>query len=100
MTLQERRRQLTLPQQMANIGSEAFRMLQARRRGQTQHLRDATQRVLDLYYYTQVSPSIPSYRKKEIGRSKEVLLDYIFGNNIYRFTSKKIMNYYDFFAKR
>lgn len=53
--------------------------------------------MLDLYNLTQTSPHISASRKKEIARSKEIAMDYIIWENIYKSTQKKILGYYDFF---
>ena len=74
--------QFSLPQQMANIGSEVSRMTAAKERGDEINLRQSTERVLEILDLT-----INSHQKKSCFREllllRDVLADY--GFNFFNF---------------
>ncbi|MCX5751648.1 MAG: hypothetical protein NT099_08320 [Candidatus Saganbacteria bacterium] len=74
--------QLSLVEQMANIGSEVFRTISWRNKGNDKLRTVAFERTLELADLTIEDPKNID-RLKEITRMREVLVDYFFGNNIY-----------------
>jgi len=78
-------------EQMANIGSEVFRMLKWRKKNiKDSHL--ALSRALELLDLTLSDPKNKNHLK-EIARVREVLVDYNF-DNVYQTTDKFFENYF------
>ncbi|MBI4101256.1 hypothetical protein HY441_02175 [Candidatus Microgenomates bacterium] len=84
----------TLLEQLGNIGSEVGRAL----RGTTTADRQAASyRALELFDLTLADPRWRN-RGSEIARAREVVCDYLFGNNIYRSTDDDLERYFMRFA--
>lgn len=75
MSFQDRRDKLNTTQQLANIGSEVSRCINAPHN--TQQFRDAYQRMLDLFMYSFMSPTLNRAHKREVCRAKEVCMDFL-----------------------
>ena len=90
--------ELSFPEQMLNIGSEANRALKWDNKNKKRS-ELAFYRALELFHFTVKSLYANGYshRIKELGRAKEVLYDYLKGDNVYNSTSQSIMKYYDDF---
>src|SRR3990167_5148242 len=78
-------------EQMANIGSEVERTIKWRDKDQ-KYSQMALERCLELIDLTASDPKNKN-RLKEILRSRETLVDYFIGKNIYRSTDKLWQNY-------
>jgi len=78
-------------EQMANIGSEVFRMLKSRKKDKKNY-ELAFERALELLDLTLADPKNRT-RLKEIARVREVLVDYYFDND-YSSTKKSWNNYF------
>lgn len=90
---------MSLPEQMANIGSEVSRA--TRWTGRNPDLaRAALDRALELIDLTLDDPrhrkSLP--RLREIARTREVLVDFLAGANEYQSSAASLMKYFDQFA--
>jgi len=78
----ERWAQLTLSEQMGNIGSEVGRAINAKRNGKTARMDGAIDRALDLFDATaEFWASKKSPRTREILRAKEQFLTIFFGDS-------------------
>lgn len=88
---------LSLPEQMANIGSEVSRALNWRNKNKDDLSKNAVIRALDLLSLT-ISLNTKFSRLKELTRLKEALLDYFYGTN--EFASSEILwrKYFDHFS--
>ena len=89
-------RELSLSEQMANIGSEVSRALNWRKKGNPEYCQKAASRALELLDLSlDCAGSFP--RLKELARLREAVVDYFFGSN--RFASSEILwrNYFDHF---
>ena len=90
-------KQMTLIEQMANIGSEVERALHWREKKNTPFCEKAADRALELLDLsldnTQEFP-----RLKELARTREVLVDYFYGNNKYQSTENSWRKYFLCFA--
>ncbi len=73
-------RNLSLIEQLANIGSEVERALSWRQKGNPAYSQKAFERTLELIDLT-ISDPRHQRRLKEITRLREVLLDYFLGDN-------------------
>lgn len=82
----------TIFEQMANIGSEVERTIKWRDKDQ-QYSKTAFERCLELVDLTAADPKNKN-RLKEILRSRETLVDYFTGENIYGSTDKLWQNYF------
>ncbi|MDP4000879.1 MAG: hypothetical protein Q8P83_01445 [bacterium] len=66
--------QLTLPQQLANIGAEFQRVVSAKRSGNIERASQATERLLELLDLTIADPRF-RLRLKELTRLRETVCD-------------------------
>jgi hypothetical protein len=90
---------LSLAEQMGNIGSEVSRAERWKTRN-PEISRGAFFRALELLDLTlddrRVRQSRP--RLREIARAREVIVDYFFGRNQYRSSGASLQKYFDAFA--
>jgi len=91
--------QLSLHEQMGNVGSEVGRAIRWRSRN-AEIAYGAVERALDLMDLTLDDPrhrqSLPSLR--ELARTREVLVDFLVGSNEYGSTADSLQRYFDAFA--
>ena len=91
--------QMSLSEQMLNIGSEISRANRWRAKGDREHYVNAVYRALEL-----VSLTIDAQRGKhdlgEFTRLYEVLCDYYLGDNEYNSDGESLQRYFDVFANR
>ena len=91
--------ELTLAEQLGNIGSEVSRAIRWRGR-QEEVARGAFFRALELFDLTLADPrhrSSPA-RLREIARAREVVADFLAGPNQYGATAPSLQKYFDAFA--
>ena len=74
--------ELTLAEQLGNIGSEVSRACNARARGNNDRMFKAVDRALELFDLTLADPKLAG-RRKEICRAREVVCDFFYGDNEY-----------------
>ena len=91
--------QLSLAEQLGNIGSEVSRAV--RWSGRNQELaRGALDRALELFDLTLDDPrhrkSLP--RLRELARAREVVVDFFDGANEYHSTAASLQKYFDAYA--
>ena len=82
---------------MANIGVEIERMFKFKEKNDIKNLYWASQRFIDLVAYIQKDTTIPRYRKKEILRIKEAILDHFFWDKKYEIDLNFIKKYFALF---
>ena len=87
---------MSLPKQLANIGSEVSRSIRWREKGDQQKSEEAFWRCLELMDMTIEAAHSPA--RREILRLREVLCDYFAGDNEYQTTPEWLMKYFDSFA--
>ena len=86
-------KELSFPEQMANIGSEVERALNWKAKRNDDYCRKASFRALELIDLT--LDSLKSFpRLKEIARLREAIADYFFGTNQFKFTDKDLRKYF------
>jgi len=88
---------MTLMEQLANIGSEVGRAARARAQGNEQRLGPALDRALELFDLT-LADDRWRLRLKEIARSREVVCDFLVGDNVYGSTPASLDAYFLPFA--
>lgn len=91
--------QLSLFEQLGNIGSEISRAVRWSGRNE-QLARGAFERALELFDLTLDDPrhrrSLP--RLREIARAREVVVDFFDGGNDYHSTAESLQKYFDAYA--
>ena len=80
--------QMSLSEQMANIGSEISRALHWQKKNNEKYCLKSVARALELISLTLDSVTAPSHIK-ELTRLREVILDYFYGNN--EFSSSEVL---------
>jgi hypothetical protein len=86
---------LSLPEQLANVGSEVERKIICKNKNNSNFSQKAFERCLELIDLTINDPK-NSRRLRELTRTREALVDYFTGNNEYK-SSDKLWHKY-FFA--
>lgn len=88
---------LSLSAQMGNIGSEVGRALRAQKKQSITRQDKALDRMFELLDLT-IDDHQQDVGLRELTRTREVLADYFFGNNIYRSTPENLDKYFLQFA--
>ena len=88
--------ELTLMEQLGNIGSEISRAIKWRERDERLFL-GAIERALELFDLTLSDPRWRG-RRKEICRSRELLCDIVYGDNCYSTTLEDLDRHFTYFA--
>ena len=89
--------ELSLVEQLANIGSEVVRACRAKEAGDEPRLEFALVRCLDLFDFSLADPRWHG-RRKEIARVREFVLDLVIGDNEYGSTAEWLDRYFLEFA--
>jgi hypothetical protein len=89
--------ELSLVEQLANVGSEVERAINWKNKGNKQYSELAFERALELLSLTIDDPK-NKFRLKEPTRLYELLVDYFAGDNCYGSTDKLWRNYFLAFA--
>lgn len=95
--LQNRWKQLSIFEQMANIGAEVGRAISWRKRNNQQLSQNAFYRALELLDFT-IDDRKNKNRLREILRVREMLVDYLAGENLYQSTDEAWEKYFYFYA--
>lgn len=90
--------QMSLCEQMANVGSEVSRALNWQKKGKEERSKKAIDRALELLDLTAASYKQYS-RLKEILRTRECLVDYFYGENEFGSSEELWRKYFDAFAR-
>ena len=89
--------ELSLVEQMANIGSEIERALKWRSKNNSEYCMGAFERALELLDMT-----LDGHKKKahlkEIARTREILVDFFFGSNYFESSGDSLRAYFLQFA--
>lgn len=89
--------QLTLMEQLGNIGSEVGRASRARSQGNQDRFAGALDRALELFDLTLADDRWRG-RRREIARAREVVCDFLVGDNEYGSTVDSLESYFLPFA--
>lgn len=89
--------ELSLAEQLANVGSEVERVINWRNKGNVQYSQLAFERTLELLSLTIDDPK-NRFRLKEPTRLYELLVDYFVGDNIYGSSDEFLHKYFLAFA--
>ena len=93
----ERWRSMTLAAQLGNIGSEVGRAARARSVGNDQRFARSLDRALELFDATLADDRWRG-RRKEIARAREVVCDFLVGDNDYGSSAESLDAYFLPFA--
>jgi hypothetical protein len=88
---------MSLMEQLGNIGSEVGRAVRAKAQGNLERMTSALERALELFDLTTEDPRL-SGRLKEILRAREVVCDFLVGDNDYDSTAASLDAYFLPFA--
>jgi hypothetical protein len=88
--------QLSSIEQMANIGAEVGRAINWKKKGEKNLSLNALFRALDLIDAS-VADEKNKNRLKEFLRTKEILVDYFVGKNIYQTSASQLEKYFYYF---
>ncbi len=89
-------KELSLAEQMANIGSEVSRAMRWRKKGNTEFAQRAAVRALELLDLSlDAGHSYPQLR--ELARVREAVVDYLFGSNEFASSDALWQSYFDYF---
>ena len=88
--------ELSLAQQLGNIGSEVLRAAR-REKKDKQLFWAAVERALELFDLTLSDPRW-SGRLREIARAREVFCDAVYGGHLYESSFSSLVRYFDLFA--
>ena len=89
--------ELSIEDQLGNVGSDIYRALQWKKRGNQEDLQGALDRALELIDLT-IQDKRWKKRLKELCRVREIVCDYFFGSNEYQSTPESLQQYFDYFA--
>ncbi len=88
---------MSLAEQLGNVGSEVYRAIRGRERGDRTSFGKAFDRTLELLDLTIIDRRWQRGRN-ELTRLREVLCDFFVGDNVYRSTPQNLQRYFDHFA--
>lgn len=89
--------EMTLAEQMLNIGSEISRAERWKKKGNMEQCTNAVYRALELVYLT-IEAQKGKHSLKEFCRLKEVIPDYFLYDNQFNTDGKALQKYFDVFA--
>ena len=89
--------ELSLVEQMANIGSEVERALNWKNKNHQEYSTKAFERALELFDLT-LDNSKTRSQLKEIARAREVVVDFFFGENYFETSEEFLRSYFLQFA--
>lgn len=95
-TVAERWYQMSVQEQISNIGSEVTRAIRWKNKNDTEKSLHFLNAALDFLALSQSDPKNRN-RIQEFGFCREELIDYFIGENIYQTTDAMLTKYYDAF---
>lgn len=94
----ERWFEMSLMQQLGNVGTEVARAARAKKAGSEARGWNALVRALELFDLTIADGRWHGPKRREICRAREVVCDFVAGNNEYRSTAESLDRYFLPFA--
>ena len=91
-------RTLSLADQLANAGADVGRAIRAKAAGDDVRFTAALDRSLELLDLTMADPRWVGPRLREIARMREVVADFLVGDNVYGSTPATLDGYFTAFA--
>lgn len=87
-----------LAQQLGNIGGEVTRALNWKEKNMPQQAKLALERALELFDLSLADERWKGHRRKEIARAREVVCDFVAGDNQYKGDGRGLQKYFDAYA--
>ena len=81
---------MTIEEQLGNAGADVGRAIRAKAAGNEVRFDAALERALELLDLTLADPRWPPHRLREIARAREVVCDFLVGDNAYRSTAESL----------
>ena len=91
-------RTLTLAEQLANAGADVGRAIRANAAGDETRFAAAFDRALELLDLSIADPRWAGPRLREIARMREIVCDFLVGDNQYGYTAESLDGYFMAFA--
>ena len=95
----ERWEAFTLAEQLGNVGTEVARAMRAKASGNEERMSYALDRAHELFDFT-LGDVRWRGRRREIARSREVVCDFLVGDNVYGSTAASLDRYFLAFAAK
>lgn len=89
---------LPLAEQLGNVGADVGRAIRAKQEGDQERFDAALDRALELLDLTLADTRWSGPRRREIARTREVVCDFLVGDNLYGSTSETLDAYFLAFA--
>ncbi len=89
---------LSLEEQLGNAGADVSRAVRAKQEGDQGRFDAALDRALELLDLTLADARWRGPRRREIARTREVVCDFLVGDNVYRSTPELLDAYFLAFA--
>lgn len=90
--------EMSLMEQLGNIGTEVARAARAKEAGHEQRAWNSLERALELFDLMMDDPRWRDHRLGEICRAREVVCDFVAGDNEYRSSAQSLDRYFLPFA--
>ncbi|MGE4170110.1 MAG: hypothetical protein AB7F28_05260 [Candidatus Margulisiibacteriota bacterium] len=90
--------EMTLAEQLANVGSEFSRAFRAKKANNELRFANALDRFLELLNLTLMDPRWQDHRKREVSRLKEVVLGGLFGSALELNALESLESYFTHFG--
>ncbi|MCB9720303.1 MAG: hypothetical protein H6756_05455 [Candidatus Omnitrophica bacterium] len=90
-------KEMTLAEQLGNIGSEISRAFNWKNKGRAEMSLRAVDRALALLDLS-LAAGLPYPRLKELSRVREVVADYFYGENKFGSSEENLRRYFDWFG--
>jgi hypothetical protein len=90
--------EMSLFEQLGNVGAEVGRAIRAKSRDNDARFDAAFDRALELFDLTLADPRWDLPRLREIARARETSVDFLFGDNEYNSSAASIDRYFTSFA--
>ena len=90
----EKRSKFSLLEQLANVGMDIDRVIRAKNQGDLDYSNKTFERALELLDLTIADSKNSGHRLRELGRVREALKDYFWGDNEYNSTDEQWYNYF------
>lgn len=87
---------MTIAQQLCNVGSEVSRSIRRKNKHDMLGAQEFCIHAIEMLGYTKQDPKNLN-RRNELSYAQEEILDYILGDNLYRNDDASIMKWYDEF---
>jgi hypothetical protein len=89
---------MTLAEQLGNAGADVGRAIRAKANGDSRRLDAALDRALELLDLTISDPKLSPPRRQEVARAREVVCDYLVGDNVFGSTDANLDAWFTSFA--